>query len=85
MVLMSILMSASGSGAPGRCVDLEALSTTNPDQRMPCPVFSGPGSKDEKCGDPKSVGGRSVDPAARLRLLALGDWNFPVTAPVQRL
>lgn len=59
-------MSAPGSGVPGRCIDLGALSMTNPEQIMPRPAFSGPGNKDEMCREPESVGGRSVDPAAWL-------------------
>lgn len=78
-------MSSSGSGVPSKCIDLEALSMTNSDQIVPCPAFSGPGSKDEKCREPKSVRGRSIDPAAWLRLLGLSDQSFSVTAPVLRL
>lgn len=69
--MVLFLMSASGSGVPGSCMDLEALSLTNPNQIMPCPAFSGLGSKDEKHREPKSVVGRSVDPSARLQLLGL--------------
>lgn len=52
---------------------------------MLCPAFSGPGNQDEKHRQPKSVGGRSVDPVAWLRLLRWGDQSFPLTAPVLRL
>lgn len=72
-------MSVSGSGVPNRCIDFEDLSLINPDQIRPCPAFSGLGSSDENCRDPKSAGGWKAECNTALAL-GLGDWSFPVTA-----
>lgn len=73
-------MSVSGSGVPNRCIDFEDLSLINPDQMIrPCPAFSGLGSSDENCRDPKSAGGWKAECNTALAL-GLGDWSFPVTA-----
>lgn len=57
-----VLVSVSGSGFPN--IDLEDLSVISPDQKRPCPAFSGLGSSDENCRDPKSAGGWKADPAS---------------------
>lgn len=76
-------MSVSGSGVPNRCIDFEDLSVIKcdicPDQIRPCPAFSGLGSSDENCRDPKSAGGWKAEHSTALAL-GLGGWSFPVTA-----
>lgn len=63
MVLVSVLFLTSKSGVSSRCIDL-ALSAPTLEQTMPCPVFSGPGNRDEQYREPKSVRGRNTDLAA---------------------